>query len=77
MLGNKSILKVIKCLPSSSSSNICDALSKICFCRSDLVENKEELVRKVERFSPISLNSLSCSRWAPIAMDTGNVEDVD
>ena len=61
-----------KHLPSSSSSVI---LGMLCFCRGGLFENKEELVRKVEIFFPISLNSLSWSWWAPIDNDGGGTED--
>ena len=40
------------------------------------LENNDELFLKDEMFSPISLNSLSCSWWAPMTNDEGNPEEV-
>ena len=39
------------------------------------LENNDELFLKDEMFSPISLNSLSCSWWAPMTNDEGNPEE--
>ena len=69
------IFKILQDVPSSSSSYISLALGLLI---RDWLENKEEFVRKEEMFSPISLNSLSCSWWAPIiANDDWNPEEED
>jgi hypothetical protein len=62
--------------PRSSSSR--SSITSGIFCFFDgfvFLENNDELFLKDEMFSPISLNSLSCSWWAPMTNDEGKPEE--